>query len=36
MNILKLEKILNHQQHLHFNMNWDDEDYYQLGRSGHM
>ena len=36
MNILKLEKILNHQQHLHFNMNWDDEDYYQSGKSGHM
>ena len=33
MNIFKLEKILNHQQHLHFNMNWDDEDYYESGRS---
>ena len=33
MNILNLERILNHQQHLHFNMNWDDEDYYESGRS---
>ena len=33
MNILKLERILSHQQHLHFNMNWDDEDYYESGRS---
>jgi len=32
-NILKIEKILNHQQHLHFNCKWDDEDYYQSGRS---
>lgn len=32
-NILKIEKILNHQQHLRFNMNWDDEDYYESGRS---
>ena len=33
MNISKVEKILNHQQHLYFNMKWDDEDYYQSGRS---
>ena len=31
--ITKLEKILNHQQHLHFNIKWDDEDYYQSGRN---
>lgn len=28
MNILKLEKILNHQQHLHFNVPYDDDNYY--------
>ena len=28
MNILKLEKILNHQQHLHFNVPYGDDDYY--------
>ena len=33
MNISKVEKILNHQQHLYFNMNWDDDDYYQSGRN---
>ena len=33
MNILKIEKILNHQQHLYFNVKWDDEDYYQSGRN---
>ena len=27
MNILKIEKILNHQQHLHFNVPYGDEDY---------
>ena len=32
-NISKIEKILNHQQHLHFNCKWDEEDYYQSGRS---
>ena len=33
MNISKIEKILNHQQHLYFNANWDDEDRYQSGRN---
>lgn len=28
MNILKLEKILSHQQHLHFNVPYEDDDYY--------
>jgi hypothetical protein len=27
-NILKIEKILNHQQHLHFNVPYEDDDYY--------
>ena len=31
MNIFKLEKILNHQQHLHFNMDWGDYDSYSGG-----
>lgn len=28
MNIYKLERILNHQQHLHFNVPYGDDDYY--------
>lgn len=28
MNIFKLERILNHQQHLHFNVPYEDDDYY--------
>ena len=32
MNIFKLERILNHQQHLYFNANWDDYDY-EAGRN---
>ena len=31
--ISKLEKILNHQQHLYFNVKWDDDDYYNSGYS---
>jgi len=33
MNIFKLERILNHQQHLYFNAKWDDDDYYNSGVS---
>jgi hypothetical protein len=33
MNIFKLERILNHQQHLHFNYKWDEDDYYDSGVS---
>ena len=33
MKMFKLERILNHHMELHFNMNWDDEDYYESGRS---
>ena len=29
MNIDKLERILNHQQHLHFNVPYGDDDYYR-------
>ena len=28
MNIFKLDRILNHQQHLHFNVPYGDDDYY--------
>jgi hypothetical protein len=33
MNIFKLERILNHQQHLCFNVKWDDGDHYDAGYS---
>ena len=33
MNILKIEKILNHQQHLHYNCKWTEDDYYRSGQS---
>lgn len=33
MNIFKLERILNHQQHLHFNRKWTEDDYYDSGVS---
>ena len=33
MNIFKLERILNHQQHLYFNVKWSDDDYYESGVS---
>ena len=33
MNILKIEKILNHQQHLHFNCKWPEDYDYEAGRS---
>jgi hypothetical protein len=31
MKIFKLERILNHQQHLHFNVKWTEDDYYDSG-----
>jgi len=31
MNIFKLERILNHQQHLQFNCKWTEDDYYTSG-----
>jgi hypothetical protein len=31
MNIFKLERILNHQQHLHFNCKWPEDEYYDDG-----
>ena len=33
MNNFKLERILNHQQHLYYNYNWGDDDYYDSGVS---
>ena len=33
MNIYKLERILSHQQHLHFNVKWDERDHYDAGYS---
>lgn len=33
MNILKLERILNHQQHLHFNCKWPEDYDYEAGKS---
>ena len=33
MNIFKLERILNHQQHLQFNCKWPEDYDYEVGRS---
>ena len=33
MNIFKLERILNHQQHLQYNCKWTEDDYYDSGVS---